>query len=478
MIENIKKKIWGLLKEKEVSLVMLYDSQGNILWHKGRKIIGKNVREGGGFSKSYIPEAFNQDELLEDGIIVKGVDGYSTKSMSYLNIKSLMIKRISGDYFLYVDSGTKESITPDECETFRVMGEILGDAIRHIKGNETGNRGIAGGSDATKRTRQLVATYSMTDEPVLLTGETGTGKTHIAQLIHDYSGRKGNFKLIHTPGIPENLFESEMFGHRKGAFTDASFDKKGLVEDAAGGTLFIDEITEVSVSLQAKLLRFIETGKYTRLGESIEREVDVRVVAATNRNLSRAIADNVFREDLYYRLNVFEIHLPPLRERKDDLESLVLEKQSFLNGKKIGQGFWDAIHHYHWPGNVRELFSVLKRAGVHQGEEVSGRDIRAIIGEKFNDSAENTSVSKIDAIWNGFSGGKCFWELVKKPYLSRDLNREEVKALIARGLVETGGKYNLLMEMFNMDKGDYHRFMRFLHHQDLLPVTRASARRQ
>ncbi|MCP5046468.1 MAG: sigma-54-dependent Fis family transcriptional regulator, partial [bacterium] len=364
MIENIKNKIWDLLKEKKVSLVMLYDPQGNILWHKGRKITGKSVKDGGGFSKSYIKRAFTQDELMDtDVIIVEGAIGPLTKSMNYLKLRSLIIKRIAGDYYLYIDSGTKSSFSPEECESFRVMGEILGETIYRIKEHGGGRGGLVGSSDATKRTRELVVTYSMTDDPVLLTGETGTGKSHTAQLIHDYSGRKGNFKLIHTPGIPENLFESEMFGYRKGAFTDAAYDKKGLVEEADGGTLFIDEITEVSVALQAKLLRFIGTGKFTRLGESTEREVDVRIVAASNRNLTNAINENLFREDLFYRLSVFEIYLPPLRERKDDIEALVLDKQSYLKGKKMGSGFWEAIREYHWPGNVRELFSLLKRAG-------------------------------------------------------------------------------------------------------------------
>lgn len=209
----------------------------------------------------------------------------------------------------------------------------------------------------------------------------GFSKTYIAELIHNRSARKGKFKIIHTPSIPESLFESEVFGHKKGAFTNAAYDKKGLVEEAAGGTLLIDETTEVSVALQAKLLRFIETGKYTRLGESFERKVDVRIIAATNKDLQKAIEDKEFREDLYYRLNVFEIELPPLRERKQDLKALVLEKIKYLNGKKIG-----------------------------------------------------------DELWNDFKAGKNFWEVVKKPFLSRDLKRSEVKELINRGLELLHGK--------------------------------------
>jgi transcriptional regulator with PAS, ATPase and Fis domain len=312
---------------------------------------------------------------------------------------------------------------------------------------------------------------AMADDPLLITGETGTGKTHFAELIHNYSGKKGKFVAINTPGIPESLFESEVFGHKKGAFTNAAYDKKGLVEEAEWGTLLIDEITEVSVALQAKLLRFIETGKYTRLGESFERESDVRVIAATNKDLQKAIERNEFREDLYYRLNVFEIEIPPLRERKGDLEALVREKIEYLNNKRIGEGFWQVIYSYDWPGNVRELISILKRAGFLEKEIITGKDIQGVINASFrnrnNKMKNDTNVN--NHIWSEFKEGKSFWEAVKKPYLSRDLNRAEVKALIARGLVESGGRYKRLLSVFNLKENDYHRFMRFLHEQNLKP---------
>jgi transcriptional regulator with PAS, ATPase and Fis domain len=312
---------------------------------------------------------------------------------------------------------------------------------------------------------------AMTDEPLLMSGETGTGKTYFAEVIHNYSGKKGKFIIVNSPGIPSSLFESELFGHKKGAFTNAIYDKKGLVEEAAGGTLLIDEITEVCVSVQAKLLRFIETGKYTRLGESVEKKIDVRIIAATNKGLHQAIQCKEFREDLYYRLNVFEIEIPPLREREQDLETLVREKIMHLNGKKMGKGFWDAIYDYDWPGNVRELISVLKRAGFLEKDIITGKDIREII---YGSSRNRNNKAKIGAneynqIWNDFKKGKSFWEVVKRPFLSRDLKRSEVKALVARGLEENGGKYKTLLDVFNLKKSDYHRFMRFLHEQDLIP---------
>ncbi|MCP5051780.1 MAG: hypothetical protein GY940_31730, partial [bacterium] len=215
------------------------------------------------------------------------------------------------------------------------------------------------------------------------------------------------------------------------------------------------------------------TGKYTPLGGSGEKEVNVRVVAATNRDLTRAIKDKTFREDLYYRLNVFEINLPPLRDRKEDLEPLVMEKKALLGNKKIGKGFREAMYQHHWPGNVRELFSLLKRAGVRPGNEVTGQDIRDIIGTNSKSIAKSivpdTDSEVVERMWHSIVCGKNFWEVVKKPFLSRDLKRTEVKAFISRSLAAAGGKYKALLELFNLDKKDYHRFMRFLHEQDLLP---------
>jgi transcriptional regulator with PAS, ATPase and Fis domain len=350
-----------------------------------------------------------------------------------------------------------------------VLGEILGDTIRRAREKETDTRGIAGTSEVVEETRKLMATYAMVDEPLLITGETGTGKSHIAELIHGFSQGKGKFVVVNTPGIPENLFESELFGHKKGAFTNAAYDKKGLVEEAAGGTLLIDEITEVSVALQAKLLRFIETGKYTRLGESFEREIDVRIIAATNKDLHDVIEKKEFREDLYYRLSVFEIEMPPLRKRKQDLEALVLEKMDYLNNKKIGKGFWEAIYRHDWPGNVRELISVLKRTGLLDKDTITGEDIEAIIRGSFRNRKMGAVKDGDNQIWNDIRKGKSFWEAVKEPFMSRELKRSEVKAVIDRGLVESRGKYRELIKVLNVKKGDYHRFMRFLYDQELIP---------
>ena len=162
--------------------------------------------------------------------------------------------------------------------------------------------GITGTSEEIGKIRELILKYSAEENPVLLQGETGTGKNRIAESIHRFSGRKGKFFTVNTPGIPDNLLKDEIFGHKKGAFTDAGADKRGFVDEAAGGTLFFDEISEVSPTFQAKLLRFIETRKYRVLGEPVERQADVRILAATNRDLKEAVRQDQFREDLYFRL--------------------------------------------------------------------------------------------------------------------------------------------------------------------------------
>jgi len=329
--------------------------------------------------------------------------------------------------------------------------------------------GIDGDSNAIEEIRELIATYSIEEEPLLITGETGTGKTYAAELIHTHSGRKGKLVVINTPGIPESLFESELFGHKKGAFTNAVFDKKGLVEEAAGGTLLIDEITEVSAAIQAKLLRFIETGRYTRLGESFEREADVRIIAATNRDLHDAIEKKEFREDLYYRLSVFEIEMPPLRKRKEDLKALVMAKIAYLNNKKIGKGFWEAVYDHDWPGNVRELISVLKRIGLLDKDIVTGEDIEAIIKRSVKNKKPTSAIEGSKQLWNEIKRGESFWAVVKEPYMARELRWSEVKALIEMALLETDGTYSQLTKIFNLDPEDYHRLMRFLYDQDFIP---------
>lgn len=472
MIESIKTKLWDLLREKEVSLAMLYNKNGEILWHKGRTINGKTIHQGEGFSKSYIKKTLNKSDVIEldDVLISSTVNGLSLpESASVLKVKCLIIQPVSDNFYLYIDSGTKDSFSQSDREIFKFMGEFLGEMVEQIKENEINIGGITGSSEEIKKIRELVLKYSLEDAPVLLLGETGIGKSHIAELIHKYSGRKGKFFTINTPGIPNNLLESEIFGHKKGAFTDAKFDKKGFVDEAGGGTLFFDEICEIPVSFQAKLLRFIETKKYIVLGESTEREADVRIVAATNKDLKQAIKTKEFREDLYFRLHVLEIEIPPLRERKQDIKALVMEMQRCLRGKEIGSDFWEAVYNHNWPGNVRELITVLTRAGILVDSPITGKDIHDIINQSRCKDSFNRQVDKIEQTWNSIKAGSSFWNTVKIPFLNRDLNRDEVKEIIKRGLVQAKGKYKNLLTLFNLEDYEYKKFMKFLNGNRLNP---------
>jgi two-component system NtrC family response regulator len=222
-----------------------------------------------------------------------------------------------------------------------------------------------------------------TDVPVLITGESGTGKELVAKAIHQLSTRKTSpFVVINCSAIPETLLESELFGHEKGAFTGAHIQRKGRFETAQGGTLFLDEIGELSLSLQVKLLRFLQEQLIERVGGREEIFVDVRVTAATNRDLMESIKEGRFREDLYYRLGVITIALPPLREREGDtmlLATSLLHRYSSENKKKI-TGFTPeaigALETYHWPGNVRELENRIKRAVIMaEGSKITPQDL-------------------------------------------------------------------------------------------------------
>jgi len=215
----------------------------------------------------------------------------------------------------------------------------------------------------------LVSRVATTDSTILIYGESGTGKELIARAIHDLSpGKDKPFVAINCGAIPENLQESELFGHAKGAFTSADHEHKGLFEVAAGGTVFLDEIAETAPSTQVKLLRFLQDNEIRRIGESVMRKVDVRLIVATNQVLDDKVKRGEFREDLYYRINVIPISVPTLRERKEDIPYLVehfIAKYRKKNGhaaKSISKRASSILINYDWPGNVRELENIIERA--------------------------------------------------------------------------------------------------------------------
>ena len=228
---------------------------------------------------------------------------------------------------------------------------------------------LIGESPQMKKVYDLIRRVAHTNTNILISGESGTGKELVARAIHGQSGRKDrSFVVINCAGIPETLIESELFGHKKGAFTGASTDKAGLFEVADGGTVFFDEIGELSPAIQVKLLRVIQDKTFTRVGETAERKVDVRFISATNKNLEDEVMDRRFREDLFFRLNVIEIPMPPLREREGDLPLVArhfLGKYSKGLGKdisKVSTYAMDILSQYPFPGNVRELENIIERS--------------------------------------------------------------------------------------------------------------------
>lgn len=242
---------------------------------------------------------------------------------------------------------------------------------------------MIGTSSAIRAVFDLVHKVAQTELPVLITGETGTGKELLAHAIHDRSlFRDGPFVPINCGAIPDTLLESELFGHERGAFTGAVQEKKGKVELAADGTLFFDEVGELQPALQVKLLRFLQEGTFERIGGHRTLKVQARVIAATNADLKTAIDTNQFREDLYYRLGVMHIHLPPLRDRGEDtsLMALIFLKRVAAYYEKPIRGYTPealtAIRTYAWPGNVRELSNKVRRAVVTaEGPEITSHDL-------------------------------------------------------------------------------------------------------
>ncbi|HEV8578912.1 MAG TPA: sigma 54-interacting transcriptional regulator [Thermoanaerobaculia bacterium] len=246
---------------------------------------------------------------------------------------------------------------------------------------------LVGESPAMRRIKTLLGKIAASPSPtVLLLGESGTGKGVIAREIHDHSARASRpFQHILCSALPETLLESELFGHEAGAFTDARHRKKGLLELAQGGTVFLDEIGEFSASLQVKLLRFLEERVFRRLGGTADLRVDIRVIAATNRDLERAVRNGSFRADLFYRLSVLPVLVPPLRERRGDLPLLTRHFVTFFNaqfGKRIAGISREAmarLESHWWPGNVRELRNVIERAMLlSEGDRLTPEDFLAL----------------------------------------------------------------------------------------------------
>jgi DNA-binding NtrC family response regulator len=354
---------------------------------------------------------------------------------------------------------------------------------------------LLGQSAPINEVREAIASAARTNAKVLILGETGVGKEVVAQLIHAQSARASRpFLAVNCSGIPETLLESELFGHTRGSFTGAYRDKVGLVRQADRGTLFLDELGEMSLRMQAVLLRFAETGEVQAVGsDQPGGRADVRLITATNRDLRAQIESGAFREDLYYRLNVIQIQVPPLRDRGNDILMLFdhyLDHASQTHGLPKPTLTPDAAQQlltYAWPGNVRELRNVTERVVLrNRARPLTPEDLPVEI--RGGQAAPTTRVSvttpsgesaaprearqdRVQQLWDRMQVGEDFWAVVREAFRARELTRGELAALVDRGLQETRGSYRALLKLFRLPASDYKRLHAFLYQQQCnLPV--------
>jgi transcriptional regulator with GAF, ATPase, and Fis domain len=348
-----------------------------------------------------------------------------------------------------------------------------------MKNTEASDLRFIGTSSATRAIRDEIAFAARSDAKVLITGETGVGKDVIARLIHQNSGRQqAPMAMLNCAGLPDSLVESELFGHMRGSFTDAYRDKPGILESASKGTIFLDEVGEMSQRMQAVLLRFLETGELQRVGaDRVHARVDVRIIAATNRDLETEISAGRFREDLYYRLHVVRIHVPPLRERRDDILPLLeyyldWYRQQHGATRRFSPEVIELLTACSWPGNVRQLKNAVERLVLKSaGATIEIRDLPPDLqtcvdgtrgGGRDHETSTQARPADDDLLSRLLEGGESFWTVVYTPFMRRDLTRAQLKAILSRGLERATGNYRLLVKLFNMPETDYKRFHGFL----------------
>jgi DNA-binding NtrC family response regulator len=321
--------------------------------------------------------------------------------------------------------------------------------VRSLK--RGGNKSLPNSADMVGSSESLLHVYRQIREvakhehaTVLVTGESGVGKELVARAIHNLSPRSSKpFIEINCGSLPFNLLETELFGHERGAFTDAKNRKIGLFEEANGGTIFLDEIGEMDMGLQVKLLRVLEDRKIRRLGGTRNIDIDVRVIAATNCNLKKSIEEKTFREDLYYRLNVFPIHIPPLRERKEDIPPLLdyflkrFAREFNKRMREISRDALDLLLRYHWPGNVRELKNVVERICIMHNVEIiqPGQLPGEIWGE----------IPRKEAAFA--------YDIPPEGIMLEDMVGEIEKNLVAKALEITGGNVAKTARLLNVPRG-------------------------
>ena len=337
-------------------------------------------------------------------------------------------------------------------------------------------------SAAATLVREQIQYAALSDAKVLITGESGVGKDVVAHLIHQRSRRAAApLVIINCAGVPDTLLASELFGHVRGSFTDAYRDKVGWLEQANRGTIFMDEIAEMSLQMQSLLLRFLENGEIQRVGSDRRTtKVDVRVIAATNRRLPERIVANEFREDLFYRLNVIHIEIPPLRERRDDIPALldhflgVFSRHHGVERPRLSDDAADQLAAAPWPGNVRQLRNVAERFVVRAPKGViTVADLpREFLSLSVAPPARAPRVrSQAEVMFERMvRDGEGFWNVVYDPFMSRDVTREDIRSLVRHALALTRGNYKAVAQLFNVPN-DQKRLINFLRkYQCHLPI--------
>ncbi len=329
---------------------------------------------------------------------------------------------------------------------------------------------IVGISSAVERLRQTAARVAAGNAKVLVTGESGVGKDLVARFIHARSTRAARpFVAINCAGVSETLLESELFGHVKGSFTGAYRDKTGLFHLGDKGTVFLDEIGEMSLRMQALLLRFLENGEIKPVGSDvISSKVDVRVVAATNRNLPELVSRGLFREDLLYRIMVVHLEVPPLRERREDIRPLIAHVSAPYTGKLvIGDEALGVMERYHWPGNIRELQNVVEQlAWLGSDGTVGAQDLPPALLAAAGGTVRRARERRrrlSDHLFESLTSRSCsFWEHVYPMFISRDMTRADLTDLVSKALAATGGNYRAVLPLLGMEPADYKRFLNLL----------------
>jgi transcriptional regulator with PAS, ATPase and Fis domain len=333
---------------------------------------------------------------------------------------------------------------------------------------------------ASKQMKELfayAARVAGSDAKVLITGESGVGKDVIARHIHANSPRRGReYVAVNCAGVAESLLESELFGHVKGSFTGAHRDKLGKLQLANGGTLFLDELGEMSPRMQGILLRFLENGEIHPVGSDMSSSVvNVRVIAATNRNLPEMVTAGQFREDLLYRVRVIHLHVPPLRDRREDIRPLATY---FLtrSGKELTltDEAWGVLERHRWPGNVRELQNVMEQISSVGGDQavIGVGELPHVLkstGQAVLPARERRRQLADELFQAIVEGGYSFWEHVHPMFLDRDITRHDVREVVRRGLAVSRGNYRGLLDLFRIPASDYKRFMNFLATHDCRP---------